>query len=87
MTRVAGRSVIILAVGYWSTLVILGFLAYFVFPESSWVSIPIFWALMICLWLVSFLLSGASLNKWYENVFLYGVRKLARSMSVLSLSK
>jgi len=88
MEKLNTRSVMVLAVGYWSTLIVLGILAYFAFPNSSWVSIPIFWGIVIILWIVSYFISSAkSFSDWYANCFLYGVRKLARSMSILSYER
>ena len=76
--------------GYWGVTLLLGILAYFAFPTFSWVSMPVFWAIQIIVWLVSFFTSkDAQGNRcrfvdWYDLVFLSGVRHLARSMTKLS---
>lgn len=81
----AGKvSVYINFIGYWTPYVLLGILAYHVFPDSSWVSMPVFWAIQIIVWLVSWLTSKLRFCDWYDFVFLSGVRALARSMSKLS---
>lgn len=88
------KSVMVNFFGFWVTLVILGILAYFAFPNFSWVSMPVFWVLQIGVWTLSWLLSkDPETNSrcrwvdWYDLVFLSGVRHLARSMTKLSKDK
>ena len=82
--KVNKATVGVLALGYWCLLLPLGLLAYFAFPNDSWVAMPIFWGVQVIVWIVSFAVSKLSFAKWYKQVFLYGVGKLARSMAKLS---
>lgn len=77
--------------GYWILLVPLPWLAYFAFPESSWVAIPIFWIWWVIVTLVSFLVAKFTGEKidaivWYQEIFLGGVRPIARHMISLATS-
>jgi len=74
----------VLAIGYWGMLLPLGLLAYFAFPNDSWIAMPVFWGWMVIVWIASFATSKLSFKEWYGGVFLYGVRKLSRSMTKLS---
>lgn len=84
MEKANKRSVLILAIGFWGVMIPLGILAYTAFPNYSWVSIPIFWVLAFFVFVASFATSGLSLKEWYGTVFMYGVRKLSRSMVKLT---
>ena len=77
-------SVALLTCGYWCVLIPLGLISYFVFTESSWMSIPAF-----CIWLVlvafiSFKLSKLKFKEWWTEVFLSGARPICTNMLSLS---
>jgi len=42
---------------------------------------------MVPVWLGSFFTYGGAFGEWYSNIFLYGVRKISRSMTKLSKTK
>jgi hypothetical protein len=84
MRNVNQTTVYVLAIGYWGLLLPLGLLAYFAFPNDSWVAMPIFWGIQVLVWIASFISSKLPFGQWYKRVFLYGVGKLARSMAKLS---
>ena len=68
-------------------MLLLGILAYHAFPNYSWISMPLFWCLMLIDWFASYKFSGASFTDWYDLVFLASIRPLARSMTKLSKEK
>lgn len=77
---------LVLVVGYWVFMPILGVLAYAAFPEASWVSIPLFWAYLLVLLAVSAFLArsnGLALGDWYRHVVFAGARPIARKMIAL----
>lgn len=84
VTNVSKRSAYTLAFGYWGSLIIMGILSFTVFPNYSWVGMIIFWVLAIVFFVISFVLSGMPFGQWFPAVGMYGVRKMARSMTKLS---
>jgi len=48
------------------------------------ISLIAFWAIMLVVWIASFVMSKLSAGDWYRKVFLYGATDLAISMSNLS---
>lgn len=83
----AKASVWVLTGGYFGLMLPLGLLAYFAFPNESWVSIPVFWGYFIVLSLISFAISKLSFKQWYQEVFFAGVRPIALKMMSLSINK
>lgn len=88
--KVAGSkgrsSVYALVYGYWIVMPLLGVLAYFVFPQSSWISIPLWWVLFVVIALISFLLArsaGMTFEHWYNHIYFYGARNLSQKMIAL----
>lgn len=81
MQNVSKAGVVTNIVGYWGVLIPLGIMAYFIFPESSWMAMPIFWGCQVVVWIVSFALSKTSCSRWYNQIFLCGVGKLARAIA------
>ncbi len=75
----------ILICGYWCVLLPLGLIAYFVFTESNWMSIPAFWIWLIFVSLISYKVSKLAFAEWWTEVFLSGARPICSNM--LSLSK
>jgi SNF family Na+-dependent transporter len=73
--------------GYWACAVIIPPAFIFGMKGSAWVGIVVFWVLQIPIWIVSKMQYGKSLGEWYSTVFLYGVRKISRSMTKLSKEK
>jgi len=72
----------ILIISYFSAMVPLAWLAYFVFPDWSWTSIPAFWGFVMIMTLTSFLCANLGPNKvsfqvWYDEIFFSGVRPIA----------
>ena len=78
-------SVALLTCGYWCVLIPLGLISYFVFTESSWMSIPAFWIWLVLVAFISFKLSKLKFKEWWTEVFLSGARPICTNM--LSLSK
>jgi len=78
------RTVYLLTFGYWGSLIIVGLLSFIAFPDYSWVGMIIFWVLAIVFSVLSFVTSGLSFGEWVPNVWLFGVKKLARAMTKLS---
>lgn len=80
-------STLILILVYWGVMIPLCWLCYFAFPNQSWVGLPVFWGLTILSWIVSAIVSvtskKCSFQEWYEDIFLYGVRPMARHMIAL----
>jgi SNF family Na+-dependent transporter len=77
---------LVLVFGYWVFMPILGVLAYAAFPNSSWVSIPLFWVYLLVLLAVSAFLAksnGIALGDWYKHVVFSGARPVARKMIAL----
>jgi hypothetical protein len=60
-------------------------LAYFAFPQDSWVAIPVFWGYFIIISAISFAISRLPFKTWYREVFFSGVRPIALKM--MSLAK
>jgi hypothetical protein len=62
----------------------IAWLAYFTFPEDAYLAIYIFWGIFVVVVLTSAL--EATFNRkmplinWYQDIFLYGVRSIARNM-------
>lgn len=81
----AKAAVWVLTGGYFGLLLPLGLLAYFAFPEASWVAIPVFWAYFIVISLISFGISRLSFKVWYREIFFSGVRPVALKMMSLSI--
>jgi SNF family Na+-dependent transporter len=77
-------SVLILVIGYFSLMVPLPVVAYFGFPNDSWIAIPVFWGYFIVIVLASFFTSRLSFSVWYEEIFFYGVRPIAQHMISLA---
>ena len=80
----ARASVWVLTIGYFVLLVPLAILAYFAFPEASWIAIPVFWVYFIVIAFISFLISRLHFKVWYREVFFAGVRPVALKMMSLS---
>lgn len=80
-------STMILFFGYWCVLIPLALLAYFAFPLVSWIAMPIFWVIQVIVWIASFATSKMSFKEWYCEVLMYGIIKMARAISKLSVSK
>lgn len=82
--EVSKASTLILSVSYYGMLVPLAFLAFWGFPEASWIAIIIFWAWVLLMSLLSALVAKYVERRtflcWYEDIFLYGVRPIARNM-------
>jgi len=68
-------------IGFWSILLPLAMIAYFAFPDDSWMAIPIFWGCQIIVWIISFVTSKVSFSVWYGRVWLLGMRKLSRAIA------
>ena len=77
-------SLIILAAGYWSAIFIIPIASIFSESEDGWIGMPVFWAWILIVWVVSWLVSGLKFGEWKSNVMFYGVRKLSRGMTKLS---
>lgn len=77
-------SVLVLALGYWVSLIIMGLDSFLAMKEKFWVGAIIFWVLVLVFAVISFAISGLSLGNWFKFVSLYGVRRLARTMTKLS---
>lgn len=78
-------SAVILLVGYFGLLAVLPWLQYFVFPNSSWVGLPIYWIWFIVVCLCSFLSASVGTGKigfmvWYEEIFFSGCRPICAHM-------
>jgi len=77
-------SVVVLALGYWISLLIMGPVSFIVLKEKFWVGAIIFWVLVLFFAVISIALSGLSLGNWFHYISLYGARRLARTMTKLS---
>jgi hypothetical protein len=73
--------------GYWGTTILLGILSLFAFRDYAWVGMIVSWVIFLVVFGVSFALSKQPFQVWYEKVFLYGARKLARGMTSLEHDK
>lgn len=82
----AKASVWVLLGGYFGLLVPLAPLAYFAFPNDSWVAIPVFWAYFLVIAGISFAVSKLPFLTWYREVFFSGVRPIALKMMSLSVT-
>ena len=75
-------STLILSISFFGLMIPLAWLAYFGFPEHAYLSIYIFWGLFTFMVAVSALEatmnSKLPLKVWYEEIFLYGARSIAR---------
>jgi SNF family Na+-dependent transporter len=80
----ARTSTTILLAGYWGLTLIVPPLSIFLLEDLAALGIAIFYGLMIPVWIASLMTYGGGFGQWYSNVFLYGVRKLSRSMTKLS---
>lgn len=80
----AKKSTTILFAGYWGLTLIIAPVSIFAFAELAYVGIICFWVAMLFVWAISFFSYGGKFGDWYSNVFLYGVRKISRSMTKLS---
>jgi len=80
--KISKASTLVLVISYFGVLTILPWLAYFVFPNESWISIPAFWGFMLIMILVSFLIAKlgpakACFKTWYDEILFSGVRPIA----------
>jgi SNF family Na+-dependent transporter len=80
----AKASVWVLLGGYFGLLIPLALLAYFAFPNDSWVAIPVFWAYFIVISAISFAISRLPFKTWYREIFFAGARPIALKMMSLS---
>lgn len=83
MAASRSASVLVLFFGYWVPNLVLAIL-------GAWEVIPLiwcivaFWANMIAIWILSWLLSGLSFGEWVRKVMFFGIDSLATSISALS---
>lgn len=80
-------SVWILFGGYWGSTVLMGILSLFAFPNGAIWGMIANWVIIFIFAAISYFTSGQNPQIWYEKVFLYGVRKLARGMTSLEHDK
>ena len=73
----------VLFFGYWVPNLILAVFGAWKFIPLIW-CIVAFWAWMILVWIVSWLISGLSFGEWVRKVMFYGIDSLATSISALS---
>jgi len=83
-SRAHKMSLYVLAIGYWSSTILIPCLSVFTEAEKGWIGLIIFVPILIMFWVISFFLSGLSFGEWKSNIACYGVRKLSRSMTKLS---
>jgi SNF family Na+-dependent transporter len=77
-------SLIVLASCYWAGAFIFPVVSIFSESDYGWIGMPAFWVYMLCVWGLSWYLSGMTWKEWKSNIAFYGVRKLSRSMTRLS---
>ena len=81
-------AVIIWAATYWGSLIITGFITFFIFakfaPSLVFFGPLIFIFCCIVGWLVSVSVSGLGFKQWHKTIAMGGVRKLARYLTKLS---
>ena len=79
---------IIWAATYWGSLIVTGFITFFVFakfaPSLVFFGPLIFIFCCIVGWLVSVSVSGLGFKQWHKTIAMGGVRKLARYLTKLS---
>ena len=86
MDKVGKAPVLVLAIGFWGSLIVLGLATFITFPEHWYFGMIGFWVLHIATCLISWLISGLSLMDWHHTVGMSGVRKLSKTMTRLSRS-
>lgn len=80
----AKLSTTILFAGYWIPALIIPPLFIFQFTDKTPMGIPLFFIIQLIVWIISMVTFGQGCGEWYTKVFLYGVRKISRSMTKLS---
>jgi len=77
----------ILIISYWLPLLVLGPVSIWILEGSSWVGFIIFWGIHIVGVIASWMASGEKWGSYFFGIYLWGVRKLSRSMTKLSKTK
>jgi len=80
-------SIIILTAGFWLNCIATPIGSIFSESSEGWIGMVVFWAWMLIVWAVSFLVSGLAFSEWMSCVAFCGVRKLSRVMTKLSKFK
>jgi len=77
-------SAIVLTVTYWLGLLVMGPITVFAFDKAYlWIGGVIFWVVLLCAVLLSFIIKGADTNceTWCKEVLFYGAYELARMVA------
>ena len=83
-TRARKLSVMVLAIGYWSSLLLVGIIFVFSSEDYLYVAPILFWVILIIVCIASWMISGMTFKEWFHTIAMYGVRKLSRAMTKLS---
>jgi len=80
--KVSKASALVLMISYFGAMVPLAWLAYFVFPDWSWTSLPAFWGFVFIMTFVSFMIAKlgpakCTFKQWYDEILFSGVRPIA----------
>ena len=75
--KVNFNSVAILVGGFWVTLLFAGPLLSVFFSDKYWYGVLVFWVIQLLFAHASYSQSALKIDAWFDEVYLYGVRRLS----------
>ena len=77
-------SLLILAIGYWASVIIVPLGSIFSESSEGWIGLIVFWVILLVIMIISMVISRLSFREWKSNIACAGVRKLSRALTKLS---
>ena len=78
------KPLIVLAAGYWGSLILFGILAFGAFYEMNWLGAVLFIVFWFASIVVAWKMSGLPFGEFYQKLMLCGVGRIAKSITKLS---